>query len=205
MATILPAPMENVHWGGDAMHGLFRHHSLRRHALGLLVTVTLIGVCSGCVRRRMTIRSDPPGALVFVDDQEIGTTPVSTSYIYYGTRKIRLVKDGYETLTVLENFPPPWYQIAPLDFVSENLWPWEKRDERIVDFELVPQRIVPTTELLGRAENLRLGSRQGYVAPLPATAQDAPGPGQLPIPRVPAGDAYNPDLAFPPPPPPRFP
>ena len=26
----------------------------------------------GCVRRRLTIRSSPPGALVYIDDQEIG-------------------------------------------------------------------------------------------------------------------------------------
>jgi hypothetical protein len=62
----------------------------------------------GCVQRRMTIRSDPPGALVYVDDYEIGNTPVSTDFVYYGTRKIRLVKDGYETLTVRQPFPVPW-------------------------------------------------------------------------------------------------
>ena len=53
----------------------------------------------GCVQRRMTIRSSPPGAMVYVDNQEIGTTPVSTGFTYYGTREFRLVKDGYETLT----------------------------------------------------------------------------------------------------------
>ena len=36
-------------------------------------------VLPGCVRRRMTVRSNPPGAVVFVDDQEIGTTPASTA------------------------------------------------------------------------------------------------------------------------------
>jgi hypothetical protein len=43
-------------------------------AVGLL---TLLAV-AGCVQRRMTIRSNPPGALVYVDDYQIGTTPVST-------------------------------------------------------------------------------------------------------------------------------
>lgn len=120
------------------------------------------------MRRRLTVRSNPPGALVYVDDQEIGTTPVSTSFVYYGTRKIRLVRDGYETVTVLQRIRPPWYQHAPLDFFSENLVPWDFRDERVLDFELVPQRVVPTEELLGRAENLRQSTRSGYVAPLPA-------------------------------------
>ena len=60
----------------------------------------------------MTIRSNPPGALVYVDDYEVGITPISTSFIYYGQRRIRLVKDGYETLTVMQPIPPPWYDVV---------------------------------------------------------------------------------------------
>jgi hypothetical protein len=121
----------------------------------------------------MTVRSNPPGASVYVDDQEIGTTPVSTAYTYYGTRKIQLVRDGYETLTVMHKFSPPWYQIPPLDFLTENLLPREFRDERIVDFELEPQRVVSTTELLDRAQQLRQSTRQGYTVPAPPTAASA--------------------------------
>lgn len=118
----------------------------------------------------MTIRSNPPGATVYVDDQEIGTTPVSTAYTYYGTRKIQLVRDGYETQTVLHRFAPPWYQIPPLDFVSENLSLREYRDERILDFEMEPQQVVSTAELLDRAQQLRQGTRQGYTVPAPPVA-----------------------------------
>ena len=35
---------------------------------------------AGCVQRRMTVRSNPPGALVYVDDYQIGTTPVSVEW-----------------------------------------------------------------------------------------------------------------------------
>ena len=64
----------------------------------------------------MTVRTNPPGALLYVDDYEIGTTPVSANFTYYGTRKIRLVKDGYETLTVMQWIPPPWYEFPPHGF-----------------------------------------------------------------------------------------
>jgi hypothetical protein len=121
----------------------------------------------------MTIRSNPPGATVYVDDQEIGTTPVSTAYTYYGTRKIQLVRDGYETQTVMHRFSAPWYQIPPLDFASENLSPKEYRDERILDFELEPQKVVSTAELLDRAQQLRQGTRQGYTVPPPPVAPPA--------------------------------
>ena len=100
--------------------------------------VALVLAASGCVQRRMTIRSNPPGALVYVDDYQMGTTPVSHDFVYYGTRKIKLVKDGYETLTVRQPFPLPWYQIFPFDFVTENLLPWEISDERVVDLALMP-------------------------------------------------------------------
>jgi hypothetical protein len=133
----------------------------------LAAALTLLAVLPGCVRRRMTVRSNPPGAVVFVDDQEIGTTPASTSFTYYGTRKIQLVKDGFETLTVKQTFYPPWYEITPLDFVSENLWPHEVRDEQFLDFQLQPQQIVPSEKLVERAEALRGGLRQGYTVPLP--------------------------------------
>ena len=106
----------------------------------------------GCVQRRLTIRSNPPGALVFIDNYELGTTPVSTDYVYYGTRKIRIIKDGFETLNVKQWIPPPWYQIFPLDFVAENILPFEIRDQRTLDFQLTPQVIVPTEQLLSRAE-----------------------------------------------------
>ena len=146
----------------------------------LLTAVALCAVQTGCVRRRLTIRSTPPGALVFVDNYEIGTTPVSTGYTYYGTRQIRLVKDGYETVTQLHTIESPWYETPPLDFVSENLVPGELRDERVIDFQLVPQRIVPIEELLQRAGSLRHGAQQGYVVPLPnvgtGTIRSLPGP-----------------------------
>ena len=119
------------------------------------MALTVCACASGCMRRRMTIRSNPPGALVYVDDYEIGTTPISHDFIYYGKRKIRLVKDGCETLTVMQSIPPPWYQIPPLDFVTENMIPGEIRDSRTLSYQLDPQRIVPPEQLLSRAENLR--------------------------------------------------
>ena len=132
---------------------------------------------SGCVRRRMTVRTNPPGALVYVDDQEIGTTPVSTDFTYYGTRKIQLVKDGFETMTVKQSFLAPWYEYPIVDFFSENLWPFELRDEHLLNFQMQPQQILPTERLMERAENLRVGARQGSAYSLPnATATPQPVP-----------------------------
>jgi hypothetical protein len=161
----------------------------------------------------MTVRSNPPGALVYVDDYQIGTTPVSTDFIYYGTRKIRLVKDGYETLTVRQPFPLPWYQVFPLDFVTENIWPWEIRDERVVDLAMMPAAMTPPEEVVGRAEVARLSAGGGAVAQAPVVVQSAPPlPQSLPQPPFPQAPQSMPMLppqplpppatgpAFPPPP-----
>ena len=131
------------------------------------LVVSQAGPAEAGVRRRRPIRSNPPGARGYVDDQEIGVTPVSTSFIYYGTRKIQLLKDGFETLTVKQKFRAPWYQYTPIDFFSENLWPAKIRDERVLDFQLIPMRNVPNQELRSRGEELRLRSRRGIVTPIP--------------------------------------
>ena len=150
---------------------------------GCLLAVAALVPSWGCVQRRMTIRSSPPGALVYVDDYQIGTTPVSTDFIYYGTRKIRLIKDGYETLTVRQPFPIPWYEIFPLDFVTENLWPWEIRDERVVDLAMSTTASIPPESVVARAEQARL-SAGSLPAPPPVPVVQQPMVAQ-PIPALP--------------------
>ena len=128
-----------------------------------IVAAASVLLLSGCVQRRLMIRSDPPGAMVYVDDYQIGATPIATTFTYYGTRKIRLVKDGYQTLTVYERIDPPWYQIPPFDFFSENVAAREIRDMRVLDYQLVPQVVSPPQNLMDRAEELRARSQ----TPLP--------------------------------------
>jgi hypothetical protein len=139
-----------------------------RASIVIAVAVVLLS-SSGCVRRRLNVRSNPPGALVYVDNQQIGTTPCSVDFTYYGTREIRLVKPGYETLTVNQPIPTPWYQIPPLDFVSENLTPAKIRDNRTVTYDMAPQLVVPREQLLDRANQLRQDTLQYPVAPVAAS------------------------------------
>jgi hypothetical protein len=159
-------------------------------------------VGSGCVRRRMLIRSNPPGALVYVDDYEIGRTPIATNFTYYGQRKIRLVKDGYETLTVMQPVRAPWYQIPPLDFFSENLTPAEIRDEQAFTYNLTPQVIVPPDELLSKAQRLRQATHAAATpAPAVAPTRLSPGPpgpppgGPLPVPESGPAPPFQPQVA----------
>ncbi|MGV3486351.1 MAG: PEGA domain-containing protein [Planctomycetaceae bacterium] len=128
-----------------------------------LIVLCLLSILSGCVRRRLTVRTSPPGAVVSVDNQTIGTSPAASSFTYYGTRELRIEKDGFRTETIKRRLDPPWYEAPGLDFISETLWPWEIRDERIIDVQLVPETIEPTETVLQRADQLRAQSRAGLV------------------------------------------
>lgn len=139
---------------------------LTRTKLPWILALCLVTLATtGCVRRRLMIRSNPPGATVYVDNQLVGTTPCATDFVYYGTREIRLVKPGFETLTVSQPIPAPWYQVPPLDFVSEVMVPRKIQDFRTLSYNLNPQVMVPTEQLLGRAEELRASTQQGAVLP----------------------------------------
>jgi len=163
-----------------------RHPILRGGSLAIAVVAMLCA--AGCVQRRMTIRSNPPGAFVYVDDYPIGVTPVSTDFVYYGTRKFRLVRDGFETLTVDQRVKAPWYEWFGIDFVSENLIPYNIRDEQALNFQMVPQQIPPVEQLNARAEELRASTQAQRYIPPPV----------LP-PAVPPGAVVPPPVMAPPP------
>ncbi len=110
---------------------------------------------SGCVERRYTIRSDPPGALAIVNGEEIGTTPVSHSYTYYGARNIRLQREGYKTQDIVEDMKAPWYDNVATEFFTENLVPFTIRDEREYVYKMEPVEPENPAELMNRADNLR--------------------------------------------------
>lgn len=140
------------------------------NALFKLMLVAVVGCFlladTGCVKRKLTIRSQPAGALVYVDQQEVGQTPLSVPFTYYGTREIILEKDGYQTVKEKHRIRLPWYQIPPLDFITENLISKEIHDERVLDFQLQPQVPTDETQLQQRAEQLRQNVNQGLVTPL---------------------------------------
>ena len=135
----------------------------------IAILVVLILTQAGCIRKRMTVRTNPPGAMAYIDKQPIGLTPVSTSFTYYATRNIEVVRDGYKTERFLRKIHPPWYAIPPLDFFSETLWPFENRDERIIDVQLTAEPDVPREALIASGEQLRLQAGQGVAVSAPPT------------------------------------
>src|SRR5262245_31264380 len=143
---------------------LCHHRPLHMAVVAALIAMAFTPSADATVRRRLNVNSNPPGALVYVDNQQIGTTPCSVDFVYYGTREIRLIKPGFETLTVNQPIPTPWYEVPGIDFISENLVPTKIRDNRTVTYNLAPQLVIPTPELLDRANQLREDALRGPVA-----------------------------------------
>lgn len=118
---------------------------------------------SGCVHRRLTIRTNPPGALVEVNGRRIGTSPCSMDFTYYGTYEIRMSLPGYETLVVQQPVAPPWYQVPPLDAISDNLLPVQvtNRHEYLWNLTPLPAAAFDDNQLRERAFDFRTRARTG--------------------------------------------
>jgi len=131
--------------------------------------LALAAVClsAGCVERRYIIRTDPPGALVSVDGEDVGISPVSVSYEYYKDRDVTIEAEGYETLRTVMPLPAPWWDNILTEFVSENLIPYTLRDDRTFEYRLAPATTPPTGELVERGEQLRRASQAPPPKPPP--------------------------------------
>lgn len=99
-------------------------------------------LANGCVRRELTIRTDPPGAAVYVNDQLKGESPVSYDFTWYGHYRLTLRKDGYARVDDRRMLRAPVWLWIPLDLVMELL-PLTITDRRTWEYALTPQAELP--------------------------------------------------------------
>jgi len=126
---------------------------------GFLLTAVALAALSqaGCVERLLAIQSDPPGAAAYLDGEKVGTTPCEVAYTWYGTRVLVLELRGYSLVRKEIVLNPPWWQILPLDFITDVLIPMTLRDRYSVTYTLDPAPVSPeeVDAVLERAEELR--------------------------------------------------
>ena len=127
------------------------------HRGRMLAVIALFAACglTGCVERRYTIRTDPPGALVVMNGEPIGISPVSKSFVYYGDRNVRIIKEGYETLDIVQPIKAPYWDNLLTEFFTENLIPYTFRDELEFNYKLQPNQTADPNDVLARSEALR--------------------------------------------------
>jgi hypothetical protein len=122
----------------------------------LLVIAALAAGCIGCVERRMTLVTEPTGAIAYYNGREIGETPVTFNFTWYQAADISFVKDGYRSLRVVQPVKAPLYQRFPLDFFAEALLPFTLRDSHTFTFALEEETDADEGELLERAKAMRV-------------------------------------------------
>jgi len=91
-----------------------------------LAAVLAVLIAAGCVERKMLIRSDPPGASVWVDEEYAGVTPLDYPFGFYGSRRIRVgpIRDenqkvAYHEMERVVDVDGPWYDSFPFDLFLE--------------------------------------------------------------------------------------
>ena len=128
----------NSHQPSAISHQRSEHpSSLRRFVASSLLfalCASVVSLLPACVQRTITITSDPPGALVWLNDREIGRTPLDVDFVYYGIYDVRLARQGYEPMITSGVALAPWWEtigldllaeLAPLDLTSHVEWHYE--------------------------------------------------------------------------------
>ncbi|MHC4642190.1 MAG: PEGA domain-containing protein [Planctomycetota bacterium] len=118
--------------------------------VGLIAAINL----SGCVERQLTINTEPQGAMVVLNDEEIGISPVTVSFEWYGDYNVRASKEGFETLKTHRELKGPWYDGFPFDFFT-LLNPERTVDSYEWTFELSSQQEPNREELIQSAQGLK--------------------------------------------------
>lgn len=142
-------------WAFVRMAGM-RHRTQLSFVLALAGTVCV----GGCVQRTITVTSEPTGALVHLNDEEVGRTPVTVPFTWYGTYDVRLERQGYAPLWTQAEAAAPWWEYPGPDLVAEAIpgvksevdWHFELEKRAAAD-------AVDTDALIERADELREQTR----------------------------------------------
>lgn len=106
---------------------------------------------SGCIRSKVVVTSDPPGADVSMNDVHLGRTPVESPFLWYWYYDFKAEKEGYRTGAIRERFDAPVYLWMGPDLVMELL-PIPVIDRRKVHFDLEPDTRIPEPEYVTTGE-----------------------------------------------------
>lgn len=116
----------------------------------------------------MTINTQPSGALVYLNGEELGRSPVKHDFTWYGDYEIQVRKDGYETLKTHQWVSAPWWQWMPVDFVVEFV-PAHMTDHHEYAYTLSPEPAADPQRMMQSAAQLRGQLESGVYTRTPAT------------------------------------
>lgn len=145
--------------------------------LTLLLAIALAPlplVLGGCLKRTLVITSQPEGAIVWLNDVEVGRTPLETDFTFYGTYDVRIRREGYEPIITSKKADAPIHEAPGVDLIAEAIpvtihnkveWHWDL----VPLMENTAGKVEAEQALIQRANDLRV-----QMPPPPPPAPPAP-------------------------------
>ncbi len=150
---------------GEIMKGTQRATSRSsrtiRHAWkALWVSGCLVGSLASCGSQHvLRVTSQPSGALVRLDEDVIGTTPLEYEFQHFGHRRISLYRVGYRSYSEPIHLKAPWHARFPMDVFAEVLIPlgldYSKDHHVVLEVDDGEQVYESLSTFVERAEDLR--------------------------------------------------
>ncbi len=141
----------------------------------------------GCVRRTISVTTTPPGAIVFLNDREVGRTPCDVEFLHYGVYDLRLRLEGYEPVVGSGRANAPVWDFIGADFFAE-LVPAQLESRVEWHFDLEPSNR-DADALRVRASEMRSQADDAFARARDVPARDAVPSGPSPEYSTPAGAA----------------
>ncbi len=132
---------------------------------GMFLGLALFSAVGGCVERSITVVTDPPGSLVYLNDVEKGRSPCTIDFKWYGTYSVRLrgrknigtprkPKYDYYYLHTHRTTVRPWFEWYGVDLVA-SLLPIQFKDHEIWAFDVPPIPQESGDQLIQNARRLK--------------------------------------------------
>ena len=122
-----------------------RHPAMPIRPASLALAVLLPTLVACRTTRTLRVTTEPQGALVRLDEDVIGRSPLEHEFVHGGQRRLSLYLPGYRTWSRRIDLQMPWYSRFPMDLVTELIVPLGLDHEFDVDVRLT----VDTREDLG--------------------------------------------------------
>lgn len=131
-------------------------HQIRTRFTLTVLLAAALAAGPGCVKKSISVCTDPPGALVYIDGLEAGKAPVHhVPFHFYGTRQIAVYKNGYLPEKRTVTIKTPWYSCFPIDIFTELIIPWDIADRRDYYFALKRAEPIERAALMRHAHQTR--------------------------------------------------
>ena len=98
----------------------------------------LLLLLAACVERRLWVRTEPAGAIVRINGEEIGPSPASWRFYQYGVVLVEVEKPGFQPIERRVRLRAPWFQKPGVDFFADIVIPYRVHDDHEMTVKLEP-------------------------------------------------------------------